>query len=302
MNLLKKALGNALKNIARNKLINFLCFATIAFTLFIYGLFNYLTYNLGVFVDSFSKDIEAIFYFKDNVEQASIEALISRLRESLLVKEVSFSSKEQAEQKFSRDFPELQYILSEFKSSPFPPSLEVKFKQGEKLNIKITSLIEDVEKLTIIESKQVNLDWAEKFISIKKFVAAVGFFLSTILIVVSIFIIFNVIKLNILHRQDEINILSLVGATNWYIRFPFIIEGALLGLGGSLLSCTFLFMTLKIFPSYASTVTDIIKDLVNFSYIPTSIFLKLILLGTGIGFFSSLFSIRKFLKPVGEKF
>lgn len=302
MSLLKKTFGNALKNIARNKLINFLCFATIAFTLFIYGLFNYITYNLEVFVGHFSKDIEAIFYFNDNVEQASIDALISRLKESLLVNEVSFHSREQAEQKFSRDFPELQYILSEFKSSPFPSSIEVKFKQGEKLNVKIISLIEDIEKLSIIESKQVNLDWAKKFITIKKFVAAVGFFLSAILIVVSIFIIFNVIKLNILHRQDEINILSLVGATNWYIRFPFVIEGALLGLGGSLLSCGFLFITLKIFPSYASSISEIIKDMVDFTYIPSFIFINLIVLGAGIGFFSSLFSIRKFLKPVGETF
>lgn len=296
MNLLQSTLNNALISISRNKLINFLSFGIIAFTLLIFGIFNYLSYSLETFANEFSKNIEAIFYFKDNVEQPEIDLLLKKLKESLLVEDVSFSSRDQAEITFSRQFPELKYILSEFKTSPFPASIEVKFKQEYNIGTKVISFIEDIEKLSIIESKQVNLDWAQKVMAIKKFISLVGMFLSMILIFVSAFIIFNLIKLNIFYRKEEINIYRLVGATDWYIKIPFIIEGALLGFFGSIMACGLLFITLKLFPAYATFMYNIFKDMISFKNIPLILFLRLLLLGTGIGLLSSYISVKQFLK------
>jgi len=296
LNLLKSTLINAVKNIARNKLINFLSFGIIAFTLLIFGIFNYLTFSLETFTDNFSKNIEAIFYFNEDVEQAEIDILLGELKGNLLVEEVTFNSKSQAEIIFSRQFPELRYILSEFKKSPFPASIEVKFKQGYNVGPKVIALIEDIEKLSIIESKQVNLDWAQKVMAIKKFVSLVGIFLSLILIFVSAFIIFNVIKLNIFYRKEEITIFRLVGAADWYIKVPFIVEGGLLGLFGSVMAGGMLFVTLKLFPAYATFMYSIFKDMVDFKNIPIIIFVRLVLLGTGIGLLSSYVSVKQFLK------
>jgi len=296
VNLLKATFGNAIQNIVRNKLVNFLCFGIIAFTLLIFGIFNYITYNLDVFTQGFSKNIKAIFYFQDNVSQGEVELLIAKLKENLLIKNVAFTSKNQAEVDFSRQFPELKYILSEFKTSPFPASIEVEFSQEYTMDTKVVSLIEDIEKLDIVESKQVNIDWAQKIIVFKRFISVMGLFLSLILIFVSSFIIFNVIKISIFYRKDEINVLRLVGATDWYIKFPFVIEGAFLGFFGSLMAGGLLFITLKLFPLYATFVFNIVKGLINFKTIPGSIFIKLIVLGTAIGLFSSFISVRQFLK------
>jgi len=296
LNLLKSTLINAVKNIARNKLINFLSFGIIAFTLLIFGIFNYLTFSLETFTDNFSKNIEAIFYFNEDVDQAEIDILLGELKGNLLVEDVTFNSKSQAEIIFSRQFPELRYILSEFKKSPFPASIEVKFKQGYNVGPKVIALIEDIEKLSIIESKQVNLDWAQKVMAIKKFISLVGIFLSLILIFVSAFIIFNVIKLNIFYRKEEITIFRLVGAADWYIKVPFIVEGALLGLFGSVMAGGLLFITLKLFPAYATFMYSIFKDMVDFRNIPVIIFVRLVLLGTGIGLLSSYISVKQFLK------
>ena len=296
MNLIKNAVGNAAKNILRNKLINLLCLGNIAFTLLIYGIFTYISINLNIVTREFSKSIEAIFYFKDNTDIRQIENLIEKTRKNLLVEQVNFFSKEQAEINFSRQFPELKYILSEFKQSPFPASMEIKFKPEYGLDTKLMSILDEIEKMTIVESKQINLEWAEKIMTIKKFITIVGLFLSSILLFVSIFIIYNVIKLNILYRKDEIHILKLVGATNWYIKFPFIIEGALLGLAGSILAGIILFGLLQLFPSYATFIFNLLKDVITVEVIPTSLFLRLLLLGTGIGLLSSLFSTQHFLK------
>lgn len=296
MNLLQSTLNNAFISITRNKLINFLSFGIIAFTLLIFGIFNYLSFSLETFANEFSKNIEAIFYFKDSVEQPEIDLLLKKLKESLLVEDVTFNSRDQAEIAFSRQFPELKYILSEFKTSPFPASIEVKFKQEYNIGTKVISFIEDIEKLSIVESKQVNLDWAQKVMAIKKFISLVGMFLSMILIFVSAFIIFNLIKLNIFYRKEEIIIYRLVGATDWYIKIPFIIEGALLGFFGSVMACGLLFITLKLFPAYATFMYNIFKDMISFKNIPLVLFLRLLLLGTGIGLLSSYISVRQFLK------
>ncbi len=301
MSLIRSTLRNVVINILRNKLINFLSFGIIAFTLLIFGIFSYITNSLESFTQSFSRNIEVIFYFHDSVEQREIDLLIDSLKNNLLVEEVTFNSREQAEVLFSRQFPELKYILSEFKKSPFPASVEVKFKQEYSLSTKVLSYIKEVENLGIIESKQINLDWAKKIMAIKKFVSLVGMFLSGILIFVSAFIIFNVIKLNIFFRKDEIAIFRLVGATDSYIKIPFIIEGALLGFFGSLMAALLLFITLKLFPAYASFMYSIFKDLIDFTRMPFFLFLRLILLGTGIGLFSSYISVRQFLKsPVAK--
>lgn len=296
MNLIKATFGNAVQNIVRNKLVNFLSFGIIAFTLLIFGIFDYITYNLEAFTQGFSKNIKAIFYFQDDVRQGEVELLMAKLKGNLLIKDVAFTSKNQAEVDFSRQFPELKYILSEFKYSPFPASIEVEFNQEYTLDTKIISLIEDIEKLDIVESKQVNIDWAKKIIVLKRFISVMGLFLSLILIFVSSFIIFNVIKISIFYRKDEINVLRLVGATDWYIKFPFVIEGAFLGFFGSLMAGGLLFITLKLFPLYATFVFNIVKGVINFKTIPGSIFIKLIVLGTAIGLFSSFISARQFLK------
>lgn len=296
MNLIKRSLNNAVKNILRNKIINFLCLGIIAFTLLTYGIFNYISFSLDNFTRQFSKNIKAIFYFKDEAEQSQIDALISKIKDSLLVEEVSFISKNRAETNFSREFPELQYVLSEFEDSPFPSSIEVNFKLQDRVDTKVTALIGDIEKLSIVDGKQVNMDWANKVLTYKRFLSFVGAFLSSILIFISSFIIYNVIKLNIFYRKEEINILKLVGATDGYIRFPFIIEGGLLGFSGSILASLLLYITLKLLPHFSIFNIEIIKEMIDFRHIPSSLLGQLIILGTAIGLFSSFFSTKKFLK------
>ncbi len=296
MNLVKRSLGNAIINILRNKVINFLCLGIIAFTLLIFGIFNYISFSLESFSDQFTKGIEAIFYFKDDVEQKKIDALIDRIRDSLLVDQVTFISKNQAEVEFSRLFPDLKYVLTEFDNPPFPASMEVKFKIQDKIDTKINAFIEDIEQLKIVESTQVNLDWAKKILAYKQFLEFIGLFLSSILIFISVFIIYNVIKLNIFYRKEEINILKLVGATDWYIRFPFVIEGALLGFFGSMMANVLLYSALKLLPSFSIFKIDFIKEMFNFTVIPLDIFIQIVILGTAIGLFSALFSIKKYLK------
>jgi len=306
LKLIKDSFANAIKNILRNKLVNFLCLGIIAFTLLIFALFNYVSYSLDNFTQNFTKNVVAIFYFTelDSSERQNRdilkrrENLILELRENALIKSVKFTDKDQAEKMFLDEFPEFKSSFKEFKQkSPLPASIEVVFKERSKLDKKVETLIDETGEMDIIESKQVNLDWAKKVLNIKTIISLVGYFFSSILIFVSFFIIYNIIRLNILYRKDEINIYRLVGATDTYIKTPFIIEGGLLGFFGSLLASFLLFILLKIFAYFTASIEEIFKGILNFNQIPLNIFLIIILLGTAIGIISSYLSLRSFIKP-----
>jgi cell division transport system permease protein len=298
MKFIFRAVQQALANLARNKMVNFLCLGIIAFTLLVPGIFNYISFNLERYINKLSENVEAIFYIKDDSDERAIEKLLQQIQGNLLVKDVGFTSKDQAKTNFSNEFPELTYILAEFNHSPFPASIDVKFLPDARNLTQIESFIRSINKASPIESVQLNLDWARKIAMIKKFTTFAGFFLSAILLIVSIFIIFNVVKINIFYRKDEINILRLVGATDWYIKTPFLIEGFVLGFLGGLLAGGLLLVTIKTFPIYAEFVFNIVKQLIDFKQLPLNIFWQLLITGTAIGLFSSFLSLRRFLKKI----
>jgi len=304
LKLIKESFSNAFKNILRNKLINFLCLGIISFTLLIFGIFNFISYSLDSFTQNFTKNVVAIFYLTElnhlsagqrrNILDRR-ESLIKDLKENPLIKEVKFTDKDQAEKNFLKEFPEFDSSFKEFKEqSPLPASIEVVFKERKELDKKIEIIIDEIGAMDIVESKQVNLDWAKKVLNIKAVVSIIGFFLSSILMFVSFFIIYNIIRLNILYRKDEIDIYRLVGATDIYIKTPFIIEGGLLGFFGSLLASFLLFILLKIFAKFTGSIEEIFKGILNLNHIPTDIFFTIVILGTAIGLISSFLSLRNF--------
>jgi cell division transport system permease protein len=300
MKFLWHAFRQAMANLLRNKMVNSLCLGIIAFTLLVPGIFNYISFNLERYINKLSENVEAIFYIKDDTDGDTIEKMLQHIQASLLVKEVGFTSRDQAKTKFAAEFPELKYILAEFNDSPFPASIDVKFQADARNLIQIESFVRDINKSGPVESVQLNLDWARKIALIKKFASFVGLFLSAILLIVSIFIIFNVVKINIFYRRDEINILSLVGASNWYIKTPFLIEGVILGFLGGLLAGGLLLATIKAFPLYGGFVFSIVKQLIDFNLLPQKIFWQLLATGTAIGLLSSFISLRRFIKARPE--
>ena len=296
MKFLSQALHNAMANIGRHKLVNFLCLAIIAFSLFVAGVFLFISRNLDAYVDKLGESIAAIFYLREDTPSDQTEALLRRIQQSLLVQEARYVSADEARSRFLHDFPELRPIVAEFPESPFPPSLEVTFKLHSRLDTQVEAFVRDIQHAPPIESVQLNSDWANRVVQLRRFVSLIGMFLGLILVIVSVFIIFNVIKLNIFYRQEEAIILRLVGATDGYIRTPFLIEGTLLGLTGGALACLLLVLTIRLFPVYARNLSHMVGQLIPYSSVPAGILLNLVALGALIGFISSGISLKKYLR------
>jgi cell division transport system permease protein len=238
----------------------------------------------------------AVFFLSKDTPEKELTQIEQTLKKFHLVTSVQFIGSEQALKKFKIDFPELRQIIDNLKINPFPSSFEVSLSEKALTSNEILGFIDEMINMKGIEDVQFNRDWVEKMQSFSRLTKAVGLFLGGILILASFFIISNVIKLSVFARKDEIEILRMVGATNTFIKTPFLLEGMVLGICGSLFSLIFLFLLAKIFPFYLGTSLGVLNELIRFRYLTLPQSLSLVGGGAFIGFSGSLSSLSRFLK------
>jgi cell division transport system permease protein len=285
-----------LNNLWHFRARNVFSITIICLSFLIVGIFVSLSNNLRHTAQQLSQDMAVIFFLTKNISPVDREAIVKELENSPLVQNTQFVDSEEAMAKFQKKFPDLQGIVENLKINPFPSSYEITLREKELTYEDAQPFIDKMRGMKGIEDVQFNKDWVEKMNSFSRLARAVGFFLGGILILASFFIVSNVIKLNVIARKDEIEILRFVGGTNVFIRIPFLTEGILLGVLGGLFSLLLLFIVIKLFPVYLGSSLGILKELINFRYLTFSQSLALIFSGAVIGFFGSLSSIAKFLK------
>ncbi|NOR13731.1 MAG: FtsX-like permease family protein [Candidatus Aminicenantes bacterium] len=238
----------------------------------------------------------AVFFLDTDISEEQLNAIEEELKRSQLVLETTFVSAEQAVDKFREKFPELQGIIENIKINPFPPSIETTFKEKTITFREASGLITQIKNMPGVEDVQFNQEWVDRVNSFSRLAKAVGFFLGGILVLASFFIISNVIKLNVLARKDEIEILRLVGATNTFIRVPFLLEGITLGVIGGLVSLFLLLLLINSIPIYLGSRPGVLNELINFRYLTLSQSITIIAEGGIIGFLGSLTPLARFLK------
>ena len=285
-----------LNNVWQYRVRNFFSVTIICLSFLIVGVFLSLSNNLEHIAEQIASNMAAVFFLEQDIPEIKYKAIERELLASPLVSKVEFVTDEQAIEKFRERFPELKGIVEELETNPFPPSLEVSFKEKAISFREASVLIEKIKNIPGVEDVQFNKDWVEKMLSFSRLAKAVGFFLGGILILASFFIISNVIKLNVFARKEEITILRLVGATNTFIRVPFLLEGISLGIIGGLISLLLLLLLISSFPLYLGSSLGILNELIRFRFLTFSQCLALVLSGAFIGFLGSVSSLARFLK------
>jgi cell division transport system permease protein len=160
----------------------------------------------------------------------------------------------------------------------------------------ILRIIDEVRSDPAVEDARFNRDWADRIRSLSRLARAAGYFLGGILILASFLIISNVIKLNVLARKSEIEILRLVGGTNAFIRMPFLLEGTAMGIAGSLVSLLLVLLVVKLFPIFLGSSLGALQELIGFRYLTFFQALALVAGGALVGFLGSLSSLARFLR------
>ncbi len=275
---------------------NIFSITIICLSFLIFGVFLSLSNNLFYTAKELSKNMLIIFFLEKDLPEEQRDSVEKRLEESSLVNNVRYISTGQALERFQQHFPELQVIIENIEVNPFPASFETNLAEENLSPETILRFIQVMKDMEGIEDVQFNRDWVERMQSLSRLAKAIGFFLGGILALASFFIISNVIRLNVFARKEEIEILRLVGATNFFIRIPFLLEGIILGILGGIISLALLFLLIKFFPLYLGASLGALNEIINFRYLSLSQLILLITGGAFIGFFGSLSSLARFLK------
>jgi cell division transport system permease protein len=275
---------------------NFFSITIICLTFLTVGVFLALANNLEHVAEQISNNMAAVFFLDKNISADQRNAIEQELKRSPLVLETTYVSAEQAVDKFRERFPELEGIIENIKINPFPPSIETTFREKTISFREASGLISRIGNMPGVEEVQFNQEWVDRVNSFSRLAKAVGFFLGGILVLASFFIISNVIKLNVFARKDEIEILRLVGATNTFIRVPFLLEGITLGVIGGLVSLFLLLLLINSIPIYLGSRLGVLNELINFRYLSLGQAITIVAEGGIIGLLGSLTSLARFLK------
>jgi len=268
----------------------------ICLSFLIIGVFLSLSNNLQFLARQLSDNLAVVFFLDKGLSPSDTEAVIQTIRSSSHISRVHYVTPQEALRRFRQRFPQLQEVVAGLGLNPFPASVEAVLKDKAAESAEILNLMDSLRRVKGVEDIQFNRDWVERMRSLSRLARAVGFFLGGILVLASFFIISNVIRLNVLARKNEVEILRLVGASNVFIRIPFFMEGIALGVLGSLLSLALIYGVIRVFPVYLGSSLGALQEIVNFRYLSLGQSLGLVAGGAVMGFLGSLSSLARFLK------
>ncbi|MGN9160948.1 permease-like cell division protein FtsX [Clostridium sulfidigenes] len=290
----KYSFKEALKSIKRNKTLSIASIATVTATLFLLGAITLGVANADKLITQLGSMVEVKIYLKEGISDNNKNAIENKIKEVEGIDNITFQSKDDALKDVKEQMnDELGQLTSGFEdNNPFPASFTVNVKEPLVVD-KVVSGIKDMDGIDEIKDARSIIAKISKLTDSFKIGAAVAF---VVFIMISLFLIGNTIKITVFTRQKEIGIMKYVGATDWFIRWPFIIEGMILGIFGAAISVLALGFIYAIIINNLSADTLFGFDLVGISYILKVIIWEFLGCGVFIGAIGSIISMRKFLK------
>ena len=289
-------IGEGFSNVFKNKKSTGASLMIMCATMIIFGIFLILGENINHFVDEV-ESVQGIQVFINNeATQEQIDEIGEQIRKIDGVSTIEYVSKDDALQQMKDRFGEKQDLLEGYEENNiFPASYVVTLTDLTKSQ-EVQDQILTFDNIKKITSKD---ETVETLINLANGIKIVTGVILVLLIVISIFIIANTIKLTVHARRKEISIMKYVGATNGFIRWPFIVEGMIIGVFASVISIAIVgiaynFIAQKLISSEFMQVINM--SLVTFSDMFNSIIFVYMLLGIGIGAVGSVISMRKYLK------
>ena len=288
-NTLKYFFIDAFKSLKRNRTLSIAAMITVLITFFIFGTFILLGLNFNKAIEDVASKGEIKVYLDNDIKLIDQREIEMKLNELDGVKEVIYESKEEAFVNLKEMLKDNQGLLEgyDLKDNPLPSSFIVKLESSEDAS-HIAEAVKDMTGVEDISNQQDMIDTISSFVG---GVRITGLILFVVFIGVSIFLITNTTKITVYSRRREVGIMKYVGATDWFIRWPFIIEGMIIGVVGSLLSSILLYAW--IFGYIVSNM--FLVSLVSPSFVLETLSWIFILGGAVIGSLGSLLALRKFL-------
>lgn len=286
----------AIQGIKNNLLIHVIAVGTITFALLTLGIFMITVINLDRTFKEWGQDMQVTVYLDRTSSIQDINRAgedISRLPQ---VQKVTYVSKEEALARLREELRTQAELLDDLHDNPLPPSFEIKLQEEHKNPEGIATFISDIKKIAAASEVDYGQEWLQRFSAFISMLKLVGLCIGSFLLLATVFIISNTIKLTIYSRREEIEIMKLVGATNLSIRIPFFLEGITQGLLASIFSLVMLYAGYKALVHKLIVDYSFLLGLQQLSFLSYSLMGTLILLGIALGMFGCAFSMGRFLR------
>ena len=280
------------KSIRRNGFMSFASISTVAVSLLVLGMFLMIFLNTNNLAQYLESQVQVSVYMQDSATAKELASVKDKLTKMPGVVKVTQVSKQQALERFKKRLGDQQQLLSSLgRENPFPNSFEVQVDSPERIKV----LTPQIGQLPKVETAKFGQEVVEHLFQLTKILRFGGIILVVFLAMATLFIISNTIRLTVFARRKEVIIMKYVGATDWFIRWPFLLEGMTLGFCGAVVASLF------INSIYSGLLERIHATLAFLPLLPTYplilyVDVFLLVAGTGIGALGSYISLRKFLQ------
>ena len=281
-------------NMRTNRTTTVVAILTTAFTLSCVGIFLLLYVNLRSAAGWLQEDIKIMVYLEDRMTREGTQELEGKLKADRMVAGSLFISKEQALGEFRAQFPSDSHLLEGLGENPLPASFVVTLAPNFRSPDAVSRWAERVRTMAGVAKVDYNQEWIDALAGLIRYIELAAIGVGVILSAAAVTIIGNTIRLALVARREEIEILRLIGATRAFIRIPYFLEGALLGACGSALSLGILKFGFELFRQQIPSAGRFSGIENMMSFFPLSICLALVVVGMGLGFAGSVVSLRRF--------
>ena len=274
--------------------MGFTSLLAITAMMLILGLFFVVSVNINLFSKVVEKDFDYVeFYLEDSVTKSDAENIIKKVENFKGVQEANYRSKEDALKIMKERWGKNGYLLDTLENNPLPNSILISVEDN-KVAEDITARSQDIKG---VEDVKYYKETVEKLTKATDFIQLSAMVIMVFLIVVSIVVVANTIKLTVLARAKEISIMKYVGATNWFVRGPFVVEGALMGIISSLIAAG---LTWLIYDKVEAIIGEEVMIILSSPLVPAgymiwNLLIIFMAMGISVGVCGSIISMRKFL-------
>jgi cell division transport system permease protein len=282
----------ALLSFRRAPLLSALSITTIAFSLFTLGLFGLVAINLRQALRGLEERVEIVAFVLRGTPAETITLATQDIAAFPEVQDVAFVSEAQALARARAELVEFRDAYRDLQVNPLPASIEVRMKEGYRDAATVERVAERLRGFGFVDDVRFGKDWVRKLDHLRNITGLVGLVIGLAFAAIAVVIIGVTIRLTLLQRAREIAIMRLVGATNWFIRGPFLLEGALKGALGGLLSLGLCFAGYLLFrDSSGGTFAGLI-------FFRPEHMLLILIFGVLLGLGGSLVSVGRHLRHV----
>lgn len=291
----------ALLSFRRAPLLSALSVTTIAFSLFVVGLFGLVALNLRQALRDVEERVEVVAFLLRGTPPETIATASEDISAFPEVLRVDYVSSEEALERARANLVEFRDVYRDLQVNPLPPSLEISLKEGFRDAEHARAVADRMQAYEFVEDVRYGRDWIERLDRLRNIAGLVVITIGLAFAVVAVVIIGTTIRMTVLQRAREIAIMRLVGASDWFVRGPFLLEGALKGFLGGAFAVLLCWLCIALFRGQAAAAPGNDPSVYSFSALlffkPIHVVLVM-LFGILMGLGASLVSVGRHLRDV----